>query len=317
MKKLLLSIFVASSFAANAQVTVYEDSFEGYEDFVINSFGEWLTLDLDMLSTYTGGTDTPAWPNAGDPMAFQIFNPTTALVTNETDASTGEVRNFDPHTGSKYAASWAGVPESNGQTATANNDWLISPIINLGPSNNVVSFWVKSMSETYGLEQYRVGVYTVTGDGIPTSGTDFAVISGIPVLTAPFPNWEEKTFTLAASYANTQVRIGIRYVSADRYMFMVDDFKVTSASLSVNEALAGKFSAYPNPSNGIINLTNAESIRVSNVQITDLNGRVVKTVSYSDAPSAVEINISDLSSGMYMMNITSDEGVAVKKIMKN
>ncbi|HEY0091281.1 MAG TPA: T9SS C-terminal target domain-containing protein, partial [Flavobacterium sp.] len=148
MKKLLLSIFAVSSFAANAQVTVFEDSFETYEDFAITGFGDWLTLDLDLLGTYTGGTPgaDPAWANAGAPQAWQIFNPTTAMVVNDNNAACSgddEIRNFDPHTGNKYAASWASALEGG---APVNNDFLISPVLNLGASNNVLKFWVKSMS---------------------------------------------------------------------------------------------------------------------------------------------------------------------------
>jgi len=50
--------------------------------------------------------------------------------------------------------------------------------------------------------------------------------------------------------------------------------------------------------------------------MTDLNGRVVKQNSYSNV-SEVQVNISDLASGVYMMNIKSDKGSVTKKIIKN
>ena len=49
--------------------------------------------------------------------------------------------------------------------------------------------------------------------------------------------------------------------------------------------------------------------------MTDLNGRVVKTVNVADS-SNVQVNISDLSVGVYMMKIVSDKGTTTKKVIK-
>lgn len=328
MKKFLLSFLITGSFvAADAQVTIFEDSFETYPEFTINGFGNWSVLDLDGLPTYTGGRDESdwdaTWPNAYQPQAFMVFNPATATglingsietlgVTNSDGGA--ETRNFDPRTGAKYAAAWAAVPSTSGG-AGANNDWLISPPIPLGPSNNELTFYVKSLSNTYGLEKYRVGVYI--GTGTPTQNSDFTIIStGINPLSAPYGTWGLNTFSLNA-YNNQTVRIGIRYVSADVYMMMVDDFKITSSALNTNDVLASKFSTFPNPVKDLLTLTNGDGVQILAIKISDLNGRVVKTFNYSDAMSERQVNISDLSSGMYLMNISSDQGTATKKIVKN
>lgn len=316
MKKILLSILFLSGLSASAQLTVFEDSFETYEDFLTTGFGDWQTLDLDLLNTYTGGQATGAtpWLNAGTPQAYQIFNPTTAVVTNATINVGGstESRNFDPRTGSKYAACWAGVPSTTGG-ATANSDFLISPVLNLGTSNNELRFWSKSMSDSYGLEKYRVYVYV--GTGTPTLLSQFTLVSGIAVLTAPYGSWLENVIALNA-YSNQSIRIGIRCITADAYMFMVDDFKVTSSNLKTNEFFSNKFSAYPNPTNNVVNITNSDNILLSEVSITDMNGRIVKTVNTNNL-TEVQINVADLTTGVYFMNINTDSGKAVKKFIKN
>ncbi len=328
MKKILLSFLITGSFvAADAQVTIFEDSFETYPEFTINGFGNWSVLDFDGLPTYIGGRDEAnwqaTWPNAGSPQAFMVFNPLTATglidgtiptvgVTNNPTA-TPESRNFDARTGAKYAGAWASVPAA-APGATKNDDWLISPVITLGPSNNELTFYAKSLSADYGTEKYRVGVYT--GTGTPTSSADFTVIStGINPLAAPLMTWGLNTFSLNA-YNNQAIRIGIRYVSADQYFFMVDDFKVTSSALGVNDVLASKFSTFPNPVNDVLTLNSGEGVQISAIKITDLNGRVVKTLNYSDAMSEMQINVADLSSGMYLLNISSNQGTATKKIVK-
>ena len=328
MKKLLLSFLAMGSFvAAEAQVTIFEDSFETYPEFTITGFGQWSILDLDGLPTYIGGRDEEGWqatwPNAGSPQAFMVFNPMTATgaladgtptvgLTNNATAEP-ESRNFDARTGVKYAAAWASVPSTSGG-AVRNDDWLISPVITLGASNNELTFYAKSLSADYGTEKYRVGVYT--GTGMPATSADFTVIStGINPLSAPAMVWGLNTFSLSA-FNNQAVRIGIRYVSADQYMFMVDDFKVTSATLATNDVLASKFSTFPNPVMDVLTLSAGEGVQISDIQITDLNGRVVKSVKYTDAMSELQVNVADLSSGMYLLNISSDKGTATKKIVK-
>lgn len=326
MKKILLSFLISGSFAGiSAQNTIFEDSFENHPEFTLTGFGNWSVLDLDGLPTYTGGNDADGWdatwPNAYQPQAWMVFNPSTATGTladgspagvSNNASGTPESRNFDPRTGAKYAAAWGAVPSTTGG-ATGNSDWLISPVINLGPSNNQLTFYTKALSDSYGAERFRVGVYT--GTGTPTGNTDFTVISGLQALTAPYNTWGLTTLSLDA-YSNQSVRIGIRYISQDIYMMMVDDFKVTSSALNTKDVLASKFATFPNPVNDTFTITAGEGIQISAIEITDLNGRSIKTVNYSNADSEIQVNTSDLASGMYLVNITSAQGKAIKKVIK-
>ena len=115
--KSIFTILIVSLFSVvKSQTVILNESFENYQDFSINNFGNWICLDLDQLDTWTlGGDPAPpsnwfaTWPNAGAKMAFQIFNPSQSNVSNDATGITGEIRNFDPHTGNKYAGSWAGT----------------------------------------------------------------------------------------------------------------------------------------------------------------------------------------------------------------
>ncbi len=311
MKKTLLSLFALFSIATYSQITVFEDSFDTYDDFIITGIGDWLTLDIDGLDTYSVGS-TFTWANIGVPQAFQIFNPsaTTPPVTNATNGVGGETenRNFDPRTGSKYAACWASPPSTTGGP-TANEDWLISPPIDLtGATGASLSIWVKSMSDSYGLESYRIGVYT--GSGTPVSSSDFTVISGLGPLSAPYPNWAERVQSLTA-YDGQVIRIGIKCQTSDAYMFMVDDFKVTATTLSNSDFVSSKIAVYPNPVKDILNISSDE-LEIQSIVLNDINGRMVKS-----AANLSQINISDLNKGVYFAEITTNEGKSTKKIIKN
>lgn len=55
---------------------------------------------------------------------------------------------------------------------------------------------------------------------------------------------------------------------------------------------------------------------INTIQITDLNGRVVKNVN-AKGVSETQINISDLTTGMYFLNVQTDSGSGTTKIIKN
>ncbi len=310
MKKLILSLAaLCSTSMMYSQITLLDENFDTFQDFVITGFGNWQTLDLDLLTTYTGGNASPGWTNAGSAMAYQIFNPTAALVTNQATATVAdpEVRNFDPHSGTKYAASWASPPSTTGG-ATANNDWLITPAIVMGGTGNTLTFWVKSMSNTYGLENYKVGVYV--GNGTPTASANFTIISGNQGLFAPYPGWELKTFNLDA-YANQTIKVGIQNLSSDVYMLMVDDVKITATTLGTNEAAAKKsYALYPNPTKGEFSIKSAD--KVAGIRVYDAAGKLVL-----ENRNSTKGDISELPTGVYYMNIAFGDGtIKTEKLIK-
>lgn len=76
-----------------------------------------------------------------------------------------------------------------------------------------------------------------------------------------------------------------------------------------------KFTISPNPANDFVTISSKDNA-ISNIEMTDLNGRIVKTIKVANV-TETPINISDLASGVYMTKITSENGVAIKKIIKN
>lgn len=72
---------------------------------------------------------------------------------------------------------------------------------------------------------------------------------------------------------------------------------------------------FPNPANDDINLTIPTDINVTKIEVTDISGRTIKTIGEKNINSP--INVSDLSSGLYLLNIYSPIGKATKRFMKN
>lgn len=300
-----------------SQTVLLNEGFESYPSFSINNFGNWTTLDLDGLTTRTlGGDPAPptswyaTWQNAHLPQAYQIFEPSVANVTNDPTGATGEIRNFDPHSGNKYVGSWAGEMV---QSFEGNKDWLISPQITLGSSGNQLSLWVKTLSNSYGDERFRIGIFT--GSGNPTSSADFTIIS--PNYSATdtwqyaYGYWTERILSLDV-YAGQTVKIGVYCLTQQGSMLMIDDFKVTTTgSLSTSETNSSeKIKIAPNPTSDFIEILTEE--KIMKYEIFDFSGKSVLT------GSEKKINVMKLPSGSYMIKIFLNNGKTnTHKFVKN
>ncbi len=179
---------------------VYEESFETYADFS-TEFPPWTVFDIDLQPTFP--VLDHDYPNAGSPMAYMVFNP---LSTEP------PITNMTAQAGSKFAAAFAA-------TEGANDDWLISPALNLG-TNSFLKFYAKSSSSIYRPERFQVGITT---DPYLTPDS-FNFISGPGYLVAP-TIWTDYNYDLCA-YDNQQVWLAIRCVSEEAMAFMVDSFRL-------------------------------------------------------------------------------------------
>ncbi|MFZ6051352.1 T9SS type A sorting domain-containing protein [Halocola ammonii] len=81
----------------------------------------------------------------------------------------------------------------------------------------------------------------------------------------------------------------------------------------IDENDAIDYSLYPNPTNGNVTLTASETIE--GVRVLDMVGKVVKTVGI-DAATQVEINMSDLPSGVYFVEVSAAGNQYVERLIK-
>jgi|LakWasMe75_LOW10_FD_contig_71_429956_length_960_multi_8_in_0_out_0_1 hypothetical protein len=304
MKKLLLSFLFIGSLSANAQTTLFEDNFDSYTNFAKAGVGSWTLTDVDLRPTYGFGGGT-TFLNSGTPMAYIVFNSTAVTITGGTGLTPTATSNWTARSGQKAMACFAAVP---GAGITANDDWLISPQITLASTGNELSFWAKSCDGDYPDEQFEVFVSTTT-----TAVASFTSIGAAEF--TDFGDYVEYTYDLSA-FDGQSIYVGIHCTSEDQFGFMIDDFKVTTTELGVNESLAKKFSTYPNPASNVVNISNNNNILLSNVDITDINGRTVKSLQVNNL-TEIQMNVSDLNSGVYFMNIDTDSGRVVKKFIKS
>lgn len=80
----------------------------------------------------------------------------------------------------------------------------------------------------------------------------------------------------------------------------------------------GNISIYPNPTNGLIRINALNSIinNINKIEIIDLNGKVILVQSFSDRHFKNNLDISFLSSGVYLCNIYSGSDLYSIKLLK-
>jgi hypothetical protein len=78
-------------------------------------------------------------------------------------------------------------------------------------------------------------------------------------------------------------------------------------------------SLYPNPTTGHVNLRSIGDVFQGDVQVlvTDIQGRVITQITESfNGGNLVQFNMSNLTHGIYFVNILADDGKrAVKKLI--
>ena len=91
-----------------------------------------------------------------------------------------------------------------------------------------------------------------------------------------------------------------------------------SATLSVADSnfLENGVKIYPNPSNGIFTLKKIRAIDLVKAEIFDINGRMIKTIDLNDVQNTMEIDITNFTTGIYFMSLTSKDAKSVIKLIK-
>jgi len=199
-----------------------------------------------------------------------------------------------------------------GVTTAPLNTWMYSRGVNLTAGSTVTVSWYdknyQSGTTTTALYNVTYGIAQYLGEQVNTVAAQVSTNS---------TTWTLKSYTFTAPSTGV-FYFGFQNVTAANaagtHALGIDNFTVTEV-LATDSFVNNKFSVSPNPTTGLINVTNNEGINVNEITVTDLNGRVIKTSKFNNV-SNISINISDLSAGIYMMNIKSEAGTATKKVVK-
>ncbi|HMK06461.1 MAG TPA: choice-of-anchor J domain-containing protein [Flavobacterium sp.] len=212
------------------------------------------------------------------------------------------------------------------------SNWMITPVVTV-KNGDIVSFYTRlgrpssvttaSFADNLQFRMSANGDFTVN----PTAGSgdvgDFTqlLVEVNPALNlTSYPtSWTKYSYTIVGLTGDTAVKFAFRYfvtnggpAGANSDIIGVDTYSV-DRPLAVNTFFAQNFAVYPNPADNVVNISNKNNIVVKSMQLTDLNGRVIKNINGNET----QINISDLNAGVYFLKVSSDQGSGSTKIIKN
>ncbi|MBQ6276569.1 MAG: S8 family serine peptidase [Bacteroidales bacterium] len=195
-----ISVTQAGTNSGGDAVSLFTYDFEACTAWTVDQFSPCTTYDGDGSATYTieGSTFT----NQGYTGAYIAFE-------------NGIASSFAAHGGTKFGCCMAA-------TTPPNNDWFITPAISIS-NGTTFSFWARSATNSYGLEQFKVGISSNN-----TSFNTYLAGSASTTVSAPV-EWTQYTYDLS-QYAGQTMYIAIMCVSNDVFAFFIDDIEVSSSS---------------------------------------------------------------------------------------
>ena len=125
-----------------------------------------------------------------------------------------------------------------------------------------------------------------------------------------YANWELMPFVVdLSSYAGqSNVKLMFNYTGFYGCQIMLDNVNLLDLT-GVNEISEASVNVYPNPANNTL-YVNATS-NISKIEVFNTLGQKVMTVSAND--NHAQLNTSNLSKGMYMLKLHTDNGVVNQK----
>lgn len=191
------------------------------------------------------------------------------------------------------------------------DNWAFTPAIDTGFGGELTLSWdVVGRDPAWDLDTYEVYVSntnTVAGMTATTPVYFEESLDGVNVMTP-------RSIVLPEGLTGV-IYVAFRHFDVtDQFTVDIDNVKVVASALKTNEFFAQNYDVYPNPSSSVLNITSKTNSDFNEIQLTDLNGRVVKN--QKNTASATQINIADLNAGVYFLKVTSNQGSATTKIIK-
>ncbi len=197
-------------------------------------------------------------------------------------------------------------------TTAAANNWMFSRGVNLTAGSNVtITYYVsnfQSASTTTGSLDFTVG----NAQNSAAQTTVLLSETGLNISA-----FTQKTVNYTTPATGTYY-FGFRNftpTATGTHALIIDNFTVTEVLGVSHNELDSKFAVTPNPTRNVLNISNSMDAAIQNIELTDINGRSIKNQKV-DNLTETQINVSDLSQGVYMLRITSDRGSLVKKVVK-
>lgn len=275
-----------------------------------------------VLNSLTASTIYYVWVRsdcgAGGKSAWTQFNFSTLCGT----INGGYSENFDSYTGTTNGNTGV-LPNCWNNLGTADGGHISSYLVSSG---NSLYMWTSGVRIAFvalpPMSTLQSGLYkltfdakaSVTAGGILQIGYVDASNTFVELTTFSVPS----TGSVYPFSYNVPIlpagitQLALKNLGTPANSLSLDNLSYELHMLSTSEVITKKVNTiYPNPFTDVISITNSDEIR--SISVIDLSGRVLK----SNIKVSESINLSDLKSGMYLLNLELKDGTKIShKIMK-
>ncbi|RLD42874.1 MAG: hypothetical protein DRI86_10945 [Bacteroidetes bacterium] len=261
--------------------------------------------NTDTLFVYDGSSNTDSLlaKLTGDQIPTSIFSIDNTMflefISDNTNSSTGfdiSYESFFPIycSGTALFTDSASYIEDGSDTSDYNNStfckWLIKPTngypirlffdsFNLEQGNDLLKIYDPSTTPSQLLA-------TLTGNNIP------------PSIVSP---GGEMFLTFTTNSSQTASGWQAHYITGP------------SVGISVTEKQVYKI--YPNPAKSFVVIQAQSGNKITNIQLYSIEGKLIKSISNDINNSKIKLNLTNIQSGIYLLNIISNSSSNVQKII--
>ena len=134
-------------------------------------------------------------------------------------------------------------------------------------------------------------------------------IKAIPKLGYAFSHWSDESllFYENLDLNNPEISVDLKHYSKFKAHFKVAPLNIEKTSF-VDEV-------YPNPTDSKININLKQGVNIKDLYFIDLNGKKLEPKEYFRNKNALEINVSNLVIGIYILQVESDREINKVKII--
>ena len=224
--------------------------------------------------------------------------------------------NFEANTvpdGTFWFYAQNGVQNINGQNVSELEQTINissnATAIDLGTKNYFFNGFVRTFGQVTN-DQSNIFIQFFDANNLLLNAFNFGPFSDASV-------WSNVNGTLLAPVNSRIIKIKLHSIrrAGDANDAIYDNLYLGSVPLlniSENTIAKLRINIYPNPTTGIVTISNEDNLTIDKIEILDILGKTVATKTENTS----QIDISHLSNGIYIFKIYSGETVSIKKIIK-
>ena len=267
-----------------------------------------------------GGSDIDYKTDGNYPNVNIITENLHVLLFEDFDEDLGVFTAYDMygdqswHQGSYQGVTYANMNGYANGGYNQNEDWLISPAIEIGLGEYEELWFGFSTAMKYEGPELRVKISTnYDGQSEPTEFTWLDVTSFFQFSQGNY-EWVETGVHFDAALYGARFYVAFVYTSTTESAasWQIDYVKVTGKTMEGVNENSTFISLYPNPAREQVNVMLENDAQVS---IYDMTGRMVSTMNMTAGQA--QLNVSDLENGVYFVNVRYTNGAtAMSKFVK-